>query len=207
MQRSARSNSQSARVRACAHDNRVHEPKGRGRPGRNPAESPVAWLYSRRDAEGNNLISEAQFNAGERLRADFWYGQMLPNVTQSWNASPATESGRRSAPGAGVEVADNVVAAQERVRRALSAVGPELCGILIDVCCHLRGLEDAERRAGWPQRSGKIVLGVALSALARHYGFTAPAAARASRLRHWGDDTYRPSIEASLEEHPGEGAG
>lgn len=205
MQRSVRSNSQSARARAH-HDKAVRESKGRGRPGRNPAESPVAWLYSRRDAAGNSLISEAQFNAGERLRADFWYGHMSPNVTQSWNASPATASGRRSAPGAGVELADNIVAAQERVRRALAAVGPELCGILIDVCCHLRGLEDAERRAGWPQRSGKIVLGVALSALARHYGLTAPATARTSRVRHWGDGTHRPSIDANLEEHTGEGA-
>ena len=206
MQRSARSNSQSARVRASAHDKAVCEPKGRGRPGRNPAESPIAWLYSRRDADGNSLISEAQFNAGERLRADFWFGQMSPNITQSWNASPATAFGRRSAPGAGVELADNVVAAQERVRRALAAVGPELSGILIDVCCHLRGLEDAERRAGWPQRSGKIVLGVALSALARHYGFTAPATPRTPRVRHWGDGTYRPSIDTDLEDHPGEGA-
>jgi hypothetical protein len=50
------------------------------------------------------------------------------------------------------------------------------------------------------------VLGVALSALARHYGFTAPAAAKTSRVRHWGDGTYRPSIDADHEDQRDEGA-
>lgn len=173
----------------------AREGASRGRPGRNPAESPIAWLFQRRDSAGNPLISEAQFNAGERLRADFWFAQMSPNVTQNWGLAATASGGRRSAPGTGVEIADNVIAAGERVRRALSAVGPELSGILIDVCCHLRGLEDAERRAGWPQRSGKIVLGVALSALARHYGFGKRAPAPVVHVRHWGADDYRPSLD------------
>lgn len=196
MSRPARS-SPNAGVRPNRQRKTRTEPADRARPGRNLAESPVAWLFSRRDSDGNPLISEAQFNAGERLRADFWFAQMSPNVTQSWNPAATAGGGRRSAPGAGVEIADNVVAAAERVRRALAAVGPELSGVLIDVCCHLRGLEDAERRAGWPQRSGKIVLGMALAALARHYGFAQPAAAAPTpaRVRHWGSADYRPAIE------------
>lgn len=88
------------------------------------------------------------------------------------------------------------------MRRALSAVGPELSGILIDVCCHLKGLEEAERAAGWPQRSGKVVLQLALTRLARHYGIGASDRAPASgagRLRHWGSDGYRPPFELSGE--------
>ncbi|MCC7252349.1 DUF6456 domain-containing protein [Hyphomicrobium sp.] len=180
---------------------KAHKPAAdRALPVRNIAESPIAWLFNRPDRDGNPLISEAQFNAGEKLRADFWFAQMQPSVTQSWSLSASAGAGRRSAPGTGVELADNVIAAGERVRRALSAVGPELSGILIDVCCHLKGLEDAERKAGWPQRSGKIVLGVALSALARHYGFTSPAAAstpHVARVRHWGTADYRPAIDGT----------
>lgn len=164
-------------------------------PERNLCESPIAWLFSRRDSDGNPLITEAQFNAGEKLRADFHFAQMSPHVTQSWSAS-STGGGRRTAPGAGVALADNIIAAGERVHRALRAVGPELSGVLIDVCCYLKGLEEAERRAGWPQRSGKIVLGVALSALARHYGFVLPEPALTSRrIRHWGADDFRPTID------------
>ncbi len=164
-------------------------------PARNVAESPIAWLFSRRDRDGNPLITQEQFSAGERLRADFWFAQMSPSVTQSWDAV-TKDRGRRGDPGAGVDLADGALAAAERVRRALTAVGPELAGILIDVCCHLKGLEQAERKAGWPQRSGKIVLGVALSALARHYGFVAPRTPPpgAARVRHWGMSGYRPEI-------------
>jgi hypothetical protein len=174
-------------------------PGGDGsRPGRNLAESPIAWLFSRRDGDGNPLISEAEFNAGERLREDFHFAQMSPSVTQCWSASAGTGGGARSAPGAGVELADNVIAAAERVRRALAAVGPELAGVLIDVCCHLKGLETVERRAGWPQRAGKVVLRVALRSLARHYGLaTGPRAApRSAAVRHWGAPGYRPSLDA-----------
>lgn len=167
----------------------------RARPVRNAAESPLAWLFNRRDRDGNPLIGEAEFHAGERLRADFWFAQMTPNVTQSWSVTATTGGGRRGAHVA--DQADNAIAAAERVRRALDAVGPELSGILIDVCGHLKGLEEIERRARWPQRSAKLVLGIALSSLARHYGLIGevPAAPRAAHVRHWGASDYRPSID------------
>ena len=70
--------------------------------------------------------------------------------------------------------------------------------MLIDVCCHLKGLEEAERAAGWPQRSAKIVLQLALTSLARHYGLeTAPhAGGKSGVVRHWGSGDYRPMFEA-----------
>jgi hypothetical protein len=36
----------------------------------NEGESPLGWLKSRKDRNGNPLISEPQYEAGERLRAD-----------------------------------------------------------------------------------------------------------------------------------------
>jgi hypothetical protein len=41
---------------------------------------------------------------------------------------------------------------------------------LLRVCCFLEGIESAEKALGWPSRSGKLVLGLALDRLARHYG-------------------------------------
>ena len=175
-----------------------HRAAAKARPVLNAAESPVAWLSRRRDKDGRPMISQAQLDAAERLRADFWFAQMTPRVTADWSGAASSRPGRRAAPGAGVEVQDSVIAAGERVRRALGAVGPELAGILIDVCCHLKGLEEAERLAGWPQRSGKVVLQLALTRLARHYGLVrsdgqdGPASLN---VRHWGADGYRPTIE------------
>jgi uncharacterized protein DUF6456 len=139
----------------------------RRQPEFNPAESPLAWLRRRKDKDGAAMIGDAEFQAGERLRADFWFAGLTPRVTTNWSAVGGSG---RAGPGLGLDLKDNIVAARERVHRALAAVGPELAGVLIDVCCHLKGLEDAERQAGWPARSGKVVLQLALQRLARHYG-------------------------------------
>ena len=109
----------------------------RRQPEFNPAESPLAWLRRRKDKDGAAMIGDAEFQAGERLRADFWFAGLTPRVTTNWSAVGG--SGRAGA-GLGLELKDNIVAARERVHRALAAVGPELAGVLIDVCCHLKGL-------------------------------------------------------------------
>jgi hypothetical protein len=170
----------------------------------NEAESPLAWLRRRKDRDGEAMISQAQFDAGERLRADFWFAQMTPRVSMNWQAMAPSQRGRRSglAFRTQADMLDAIAAARQRVRRALSVVGPELADVLIDVCCHLKGLEEAERAAGWPQRSGKVVLQLALTRLARHYGIAeAPGEQerRAGRVRHWGSDDYRPLFELPAE--------
>jgi hypothetical protein len=159
----------------------------------NPDESPLAWLARRRDKTGEPLISPTQLLAGEKLRRDFTFAQLMPRVTTRYAATGASASGRSAAPGVGVELADNVVAAGERVRRALAAVGPELSGVLVDVCCHLKGLEQAERAANWPQRSGKVVLQLALTRLARHYCIDVASDAP-GRTSQWGAEGYRPVL-------------
>lgn len=168
------------------------------RPGHDLDESPLAWLRRRRRKDGVALISEEQFQAGERLRADFTFAQLGPRVTANWDLALASApASRGGAAGAGVEMADNVVAAGERVARALRAVGPELSGMLVDVCCFLKGLEDLERETGWPQRSAKVVLDLALTRLARHYGLLrdGDAATSGKQPRHWGTPDYRPSAD------------
>lgn len=167
------------------------------KPAVNPGESPLAWLARRKDKDGKPMLSEAEVSAGERLRADFWFAQLTPNVTTNWSNLMSETGGRRGSPDHGAEIADHIIAARERVRLALRAVGPDLSGMLIDVCCHLKGLELAERSGGWPQRSGKVVLTIALKSLARHYGFiNAEGVRHRSRARasHWGTADYRPRI-------------
>lgn len=145
-------------------------------------ESPLAWLRARRDRSGRPFIDAAGFEAGERLRADLTLAQMLPQVTMRWTAGPAGQGGR--APSAAT---DAMVAARQRARRALQAVGSDFAGLLMDVCGFLKGLETVERERGWPPRSGKVILQLALKRLAEAYGLTAEARgkARAGGIRLW----------------------
>ena len=170
-------------------------------PAVNPLESPLAWLRRRKDKDGRPMISAAEFEAGERLRSDYTFGQLMASVTQRWSSVGASDGRPRGSSGGATDLADNTMAARERVNRALASVGPELSGILVDVCCHLRGLEDAERTKGWPLRSAKVVLQLALQRLARHYGLLAQPSAEDTRrpapVRHWGGEGYRPAIGSS----------
>jgi hypothetical protein len=159
-------------------------------------ETALQWLRRRKDKSGRPLLTEAQVEAGEKLARDYWHAQLQPRVTSNWSAAAPAERTRRSAPGAGVEMRDAVVAARQRVNRALEAVGSHLAGLLLDVCCLDIGLEAAEQARGWPPRSAKVVLDVALTALAHHYGLIPPERPLATHLRHWGDADYRPTLDA-----------
>ena len=185
------------RLRA-ADDEVLENAQPAGKPGLNPDESPLAWLARRKDKDGRPLLSETEVAAGERLRADFWFAQMTPRVTANWSLLLSGGGGRSGSPDHGAAVPDAVIAAREKVRLALRAAGPDLAGMLIDVCCHLKGLEAAERSGGWPTRSGKVVLQIALRQLARHYGMEREAARHPpaqANMSHWGAPDYKPKLE------------
>lgn len=140
----------------------------------NDAESPLAWLRRRRHHDGSPMLDETRFIAGERLRADMTCAQMLPRVTSNWTSAVAS-----TARGACMlDPTDGMVAARQRVNRALAAAGPDLAGVLIDVCGFLKGLSDVERERHWPARSGKVVLDIALGRLAAFYGLSQAAVGR-----------------------------
>ena len=145
------------------------------------SESPLAWLARRRGRDGRALIEPHQLLAGERLRADFTRAHLMPRTTSNWESPIAGGKG----PGAG-HFTDTMIAARQRVHHALDRVGPEFSGLLLDVCCFLKRLDDIERERAWPARSAKVVLQLALERLARHYGYNAQAngAVRAN-VRTW----------------------
>jgi hypothetical protein len=139
----------------------------------NEAESPLARLRLRK------VIDGVQFEAGERLRRDFTLAGLSPRLGVDLTA-PILPGARGQKPQ--VLLTDTVLAAKQRFSAAMRAAGPGLNDLLFDVCCHLRGLGEAERAKRWPARSGKVVLGIALDRLAEHYGLRLRGRAR---VRAW----------------------
>jgi hypothetical protein len=164
-----------------------------GRPQRlriNRDESPLASLARLKDRDGQPFLPETAMAAGERLHADFTRGQLQPRVTASWEPRLASRgSGSR---GGMADLADSAMAARLAVNRALEALGPELSGVALDICCFMKGLEVVERERQWPVRSAKLMLRTALLALSRHYH--PPAPSRRPRYEHWGAEGFRPEL-------------
>ena len=59
----------------------------RQRPAMDDRESPLLWLYRRSGKDGQAQISDEEFAAGERFRADITLAQMLPRTTMNWDAA------------------------------------------------------------------------------------------------------------------------
>ncbi|MEI9995748.1 MAG: DUF6456 domain-containing protein [Rhizomicrobium sp.] len=152
----------------------VTDPQGRTqRVVTDDAESPLSRLKQR------GLLTGAQFDAGEKLRRDFTLARLMPRLGVDYSAPVVL--GRRGQKGES-DFNDVVLAAKQRFANAMRAAGPGLGDLLFDVCCHLRGLEEAERANAWPSRAGRVVLGIALDRLAEHYGLHTRGKAR---LRAW----------------------
>jgi hypothetical protein len=133
-----------------------------GRRGRsvtvNLAESPLTWLHAR------GHLSDRQFDAGERLRADWERAQLSPSVTMRWDVVRSPGGGDR-----GLAPGERQIAAKARFDGAVGMAGPGLADVLWRVVCAGEGLPQAERALAWPARSGKLVLGLALDRVAEFY--------------------------------------
>jgi len=127
----------------------------------NLAESPLSWLRAR------GHVSARQYDAGEALRRDYELSQLPPRLTMQWDAPPAGKTAR-DAPD-GLDPSEAQIAAKQRFAEAIAALGPGLEDIAWRVLCAGEGLKTAESGLGWPARSGKLVLKLALDRLGDHY--------------------------------------
>ncbi|WP_373489287.1 DUF6456 domain-containing protein [Blastomonas sp.] len=127
----------------------------------NLAESPLGWLLAR------GLIDTRQFDAGEKLRGDWEAANLAPQITMRWDAAPRA-SGRRGAP-EHLDASERQIAARRRFDAALEALGRDLNDIAWRVICAGESVPVAEKGLGWPVRSGKLVLRMALDRLADFY--------------------------------------
>lgn len=130
---------------------------------RDHAES-VLTLLARARKETPAFLTLDEHDAGERLRSDMAMAALVPRLTTNLSACGAHGGKSHGAP-----LTEQIIAARRRVNRAMAAVGAEFSGVLFDICAMNMGLETVEQQRGWPRRSAKLVLKLALSCLSRHY--------------------------------------
>ncbi len=155
-------------------------------------ESPLSRLYRLRKRDGAKYISDQEFMAGERFRADFHKARLEPRISANWSMT-AGQAGKGGKSGAS-EISDIALDARKRFHSVLDKIGPELAGVLVDTCCFLKGLEVVERERKWPPRSAKLMLKTALGSLARYYGMVGQANQSSGLIERWGAEGYRPTI-------------
>lgn len=127
----------------------------------NLAESPLAWLHAR------GHLSDRLFAAGEALRADYERAQLSASITMRWDPVRVKSTGER-----GLSPSEKQIAARQRFDGAVKAAGRGLEDILWRVVCAGEALPEAEKTLGWPARSGKLVLRIALERVADFYRIT-----------------------------------
>lgn len=127
----------------------------------NLAESPLGWLLAR------GLVDQRQFDAGEKLRSDWERASLAPSITMRWDAAPRSGSSRGSADH--LEPTERQAAARQRFDAAIAALGRDLNDIAWRVICSGEAMPVAEKALGWPVRSGRLVLRMALDRLADFY--------------------------------------
>lgn len=141
----------------------------------NMREHAISWLYHR------SLISDAQYAAAEKLRADYERAGLVRMSKMQWIKTAHSMRNRSGSPAPDPSLAQ--IDAKRRFDAAIRAAGPGLADICWRLICANESLSVAEKSLGWPARSGRIVLGIALDRLADHYGLLRHNAGGASATR------------------------
>lgn len=129
------------------------------------------------------FLAAHHVEAARRLSRLFERARMRQRVTMSYD--PTRVGGSKGRPQQG-ELAASAIEAR-RLLVGLAERMPRDCWVmLMDVCGYDKGVQQIETERGWPRRSAKLVLRIALDHLARQMGLGAAArGGEATPMRNW----------------------
>ena len=127
-------------------------------------------------------LSDGHRESARRLVRMIERAQLRQRVTMSYDP---TRIGHRGANNQDT-LAGTAAEARARLNDLARAMPPDCWGVVIDVCGFDKGLQQIELEKGWPRRSAKLVLRIALDQLAAHWHLGAEASGTASgRVSAW----------------------
>lgn len=155
----------------------------------NLSESPVSRLAIASARGGKPFLERHHVEAADRLRRLVERAGMLPRMTTNY----ANTEGVGSRDNQASDISDMAADARKELSRLNAALPRDCAAVAIDVCGFLKGLQQVEAERGWPRRSAKLILRVALDCVAAHFGLDAAATGRSSNRPHrWMDEGARP---------------
>ena len=163
---------------AFAAQHRV-EAKGAEGATMNLAESPLVRLATP-GPDGAAFLKPHQVEAGERLRRLVERAQLQPRLTMSYSAAHVAGGGAGHS-----EIGDMAADARKALANLHHELPRDCAEVVLDVCGFGKGLQQVEAERGWPRRSAKLVLRIALDRLAEIYGLSAAATGTGARQRGW----------------------
>ena len=112
-------------------------------------------------------LEPQQRQAGERFITDYHSSTLMSPVTRNWSPTAQRRAeGERKGP---EDAAVSALAAKDRVMETLDGLGPTFARVIEAALVHEDSAAALERRFGWAARSGRTVLGLALTRLAEVY--------------------------------------
>lgn len=171
-----------------AAQHRAHRP-GHGDTIRNALESPLARLAAR--GTDKHSLADHQLEAGLRFTRLFERAALRQRVTMSYDPQRVAETGK-SAPLDKTLNGMNIDARRD-IERIYAALPSDCVSVIVDVCGFEKGLQQIEQERGWPRRSARLVLKIALDQLAMHFGLMPIAnGPDAGHVGGWRDAGARP---------------
>jgi hypothetical protein len=149
---------------------------------RNLTSSQLGTIARMKSADGARYFPEPLLLAAETLADDFNRAHLQPRITSQWQ--PRLEEKAKARRNHSADITDQAAHARQRFNHAVTAIGPELSGVVVDAVCFEKGLELIEKERQWPARSAKLMLRTGLEILLRHYQ---PPASPKPRTRQWHD--------------------
>ncbi|GGA54745.1 DUF6456 domain-containing protein [Pelagibacterium lentulum] len=127
---------------------------------------PAVAVLARARKNETRFLASHQMEAALRIHRLFEKAQIRQNVTMRYGPKV---SGLR---GNGDSVSDMAIDARMRLESLLTDLPRDCQSVLRDICGYDMGIHDVEQLHGWPRRSGKIVLRLALDLAAARMGLS-----------------------------------
>jgi hypothetical protein len=130
------------------------------------SEHPLHRLGGKSPA-GATFFEPHHLVAAQRVEMLMRRAQLSPRLTMSYE-------GRLTGKGDGrvgaSDMSDTAADARHRLNALATTIPADCWGVVLDVCCFGKGVQDIEAERGWPRRSAKLVLRIGLDHLATQFG-------------------------------------